>query len=145
MNAADLLRVARRRAGLTQRELAGRMGRPQSTIGRWETGTREPSFADVNAALWACGFELGHWLFTCDDSLIFDAAQRLQLEPLERVRRLHGSPELIATLMAVAARQPRCVVVGEVAAALQGWPLLLAGGCWSSSSTNAITTACQPP
>jgi transcriptional regulator with XRE-family HTH domain len=32
------LRIARRRAALTQRELADRMGRDQSRIALWETG-----------------------------------------------------------------------------------------------------------
>ncbi len=126
MVARDVLVVARRRARLTQRQLASRMGCPQSTIGRWETGAREPSFADVSKALGACGFELGQWLFAHDASLIYDASTRLELEPLERVRKLHASDELMATLAHVAA-SVTCVVVGEVAGALQGWPLSLGG------------------
>ena len=35
---ADKLRTARSIAGLTQVELADRLGVPQSTVGRWETG-----------------------------------------------------------------------------------------------------------
>ncbi|MGI8412386.1 MAG: helix-turn-helix domain-containing protein [Solirubrobacteraceae bacterium] len=127
MVARDVLLVARRRAGLTQRQLASRMGCPQSTIGRWESGSREPSFADVSKALGACGFELGQWLFNRDASLVYDASTRLELEPLERVRKLHASDELVATLVDVAASGLACVVVGEVAGALQGWPLSLAG------------------
>ena len=33
-----LLRAARESVGLTQRQLAERIGAPQSTVGRWETG-----------------------------------------------------------------------------------------------------------
>lgn len=127
MNAHDVLRVARRRAGLTQLQLATRMGRPRSTIAGWETPAGQPSFADVTAALWACGFELGHELFTRDSSLTSDASRRLQLEPLERARRLHLSHELAAVLLDVARNRVECVVVGEVAGALQGWPLSLSG------------------
>ncbi|MGI8902297.1 MAG: helix-turn-helix domain-containing protein [Solirubrobacteraceae bacterium] len=127
MVARDVLVVARRRAGLTQRQLASRMGCPQSTIGRWETGAREPRFADVSKALGACGFELGQWLFTHDASLIYDASTRLELNPLERLRKVHGSRELAQALTEVANSGMQCVVVGEVASALQGWALSLAG------------------
>ncbi len=104
------------------------MGCPQSTIGRWETGAREPRFAEVSKALWACGFELGQWLFARDASLIFDSSTRLELTPLERLRKLHGSDELAGVLTAVASSGVQCVVVGEVAGALQGWALSLGGG-----------------
>jgi transcriptional regulator with XRE-family HTH domain len=44
------LRDLRRRAGLTQAELAGRIGKPQSFISKLELGTlSEPSFTDVIA------------------------------------------------------------------------------------------------
>jgi transcriptional regulator with XRE-family HTH domain len=125
VDARDVLTVARHRAGLTQRQLALRMGRPQATIGRWESGAREPAFADVMEALAACGFALGHRLFTDDGSLVGDASRRLALDPVQRVRSLHGSDELVASLLRVAASGLRCVVVGEVAGALQGWPLSL--------------------
>ncbi len=127
MVARDVLVVARRRAGLTQRQLASRLGCPQSTIGRWETGAREPSFTEVTKALSACGFELGQWLFTHDTSLIFDSSTRLELTPLERLQKVHGSRELAQALTEVATSGMQCVVVGEVASALQGWPLSLAG------------------
>ncbi len=103
------------------------MGCPQSTIGRWETGAREPRFAEVSKALAACGFELGQWLFTHDASLIFDSSTRLELTPLERLQKVHGSDELAPALTAVANSGMQCVVVGEVAGALQGWPLSLGG------------------
>ncbi len=103
------------------------MGCPQSTIGRWETGAREPRFAEVRKALWACGFELGQWLFAHDASLISDSCTRLELTPLERLRKLHGSAELAGALSAVASSGVQCVVLGEVAGALQGWALSLGG------------------
>ncbi|MDQ2760157.1 MAG: hypothetical protein M3Y17_06910 [Actinomycetota bacterium] len=99
----------------------------QSTIGRWETGAREPRFAEVTKALWACGFELGQWLSARDASLIFDSCTRLELAPLERLRKVHGSAELAGALSAVASSGVQCVVLGEVAGALQGWGLSL--GC----------------
>jgi transcriptional regulator with XRE-family HTH domain len=42
MDAKDLIVIARKRAGISQRELAERLGRPQATIARWEAGAREP-------------------------------------------------------------------------------------------------------
>ena len=39
----DLIRAARREKGLSQRQLAGRMGTNQSCISHWELGTRTPS------------------------------------------------------------------------------------------------------
>jgi DNA-binding XRE family transcriptional regulator len=43
MVSGDLLREARRRAGLSQAELARRAGKPTSVIGRWERGEVKPS------------------------------------------------------------------------------------------------------
>lgn len=58
MNAAHHLRFARRRAGLTQRELALRSGTPQATIARIETGRAEPRYALLQRLLRECGQEL---------------------------------------------------------------------------------------
>jgi transcriptional regulator with XRE-family HTH domain len=53
-----LVREARRRAGLTQAELARRAGVPQSTVGRIESGARVPSTGLVERLIRAAGFEL---------------------------------------------------------------------------------------
>jgi transcriptional regulator with XRE-family HTH domain len=55
MRASTLLRTARRRAGLTQRELAARTGIPQSTIARVENGQTDPRATTLNALLLGCG------------------------------------------------------------------------------------------
>jgi transcriptional regulator with XRE-family HTH domain len=55
---ADLIREARKRAGLTQVELARRAGLPQSTVGRIETGARVPSTEMTERLIRAAGFEL---------------------------------------------------------------------------------------
>lgn len=54
----DQIREARRRAGLTQAELARRMRTGQSAIARWEAGHRSPTFETVERALARCGFQL---------------------------------------------------------------------------------------
>ena len=58
MRAAQIIREARLKAGLTQSELAARLGRERAQVARWETGGQEPSFANLNAAVEACGFAL---------------------------------------------------------------------------------------
>jgi len=58
MTTISLVREARRRAGLSQAELALRAGVPQSTVGRIEAGAREPGVALVERLIGAAGFEL---------------------------------------------------------------------------------------
>jgi uncharacterized protein len=58
MTAAQIIREARLKAGLTQSELAARLGRERAQVARWETGGQEPSFANLAAAVEACGFTL---------------------------------------------------------------------------------------
>jgi len=53
-----LVREARKRAGLTQAELARRAGVPQSTVGRIESGARVPSTALAERLVRVAGFEL---------------------------------------------------------------------------------------
>lgn len=53
-----ILRVARARLGLTQRELAAAAGVPQSSIAKIESGTRSPSFETVDRILQSVGLEL---------------------------------------------------------------------------------------
>ena len=58
MTAAQIIREARLKAGLTQTELASRLGRERAQVARWETGGQEPSFANLTAAVEACGYAL---------------------------------------------------------------------------------------
>jgi len=53
-----ILRQARRRADLTQRDLAERAGLPQSTIGRIEAGAIDPRATTLRRLLRACGSDL---------------------------------------------------------------------------------------
>jgi predicted transcriptional regulator len=58
--ASRMLRHARRRAGLTQRELAARTGIPQETIARIESGRVDPRVTTLDRLLEGCGFGLEH-------------------------------------------------------------------------------------
>jgi transcriptional regulator with XRE-family HTH domain len=58
MEAAVLLRRARRRSGLTQSDLARRAGTSQATVSAYESGRKEPSVATLNRLLAAAGSRL---------------------------------------------------------------------------------------
>ena len=46
------------RAGLTQAQLADRLGSPRPQIARWEAEDVEPALSTVRRVLQACGFDL---------------------------------------------------------------------------------------
>lgn len=56
MSGGALVREARRRAGLTQSELAARAGTTQSAIARVESGRTSPSYDTVMRLVGLCGF-----------------------------------------------------------------------------------------
>jgi uncharacterized protein len=58
ITAGSVLRQARHRAGLTQRELASRAGISQSVVAAYESGTREPSLATLAALVESTGIAL---------------------------------------------------------------------------------------
>jgi transcriptional regulator with XRE-family HTH domain len=55
MDAARVLRQARRRAGFTQRELAEKAGVPQSQVAKIESGAVVPRVDTLDRLLEACG------------------------------------------------------------------------------------------
>jgi transcriptional regulator with XRE-family HTH domain len=86
MRSANLLRHARRRAGLTQVELARLAGVPQSTVGRIETNRINPTLGTMRLLLNAAGqdLELVPLAGRAEDrSLIRD---RLGMSPGDRAR-----------------------------------------------------------
>ncbi len=58
MKTGELIRSARNRAGLSQAELAERLGAPASSIARWETDRVEPGFSTLRRVLQACRFDI---------------------------------------------------------------------------------------
>lgn len=80
-----MIYIGRRRAGLTQAELASRLGVPQSQVSRWERGTVVPSFETLQRVVRACGLELTIGLATRDDSYDVFVARALDRSPAERI------------------------------------------------------------
>ncbi len=119
--------MARRRAGLTQRELAERIECRQATIARWERGDRQASYEDVQAVAQACELQLDAHLAREDRSWWPQIAMQLDHRPLERVRRLTppGAFDVVPGLRDLAEERASSIVLGEVAGALHGWPLVL--------------------
>jgi transcriptional regulator with XRE-family HTH domain len=91
----DLLREARRRAGLSQAELARRAEKPTSVIGRWERGEVKPSLETLQEMIRACGFELGFRIAPRDDAQDAAILAALDLTPEERLAQLEGWAEFI--------------------------------------------------
>jgi transcriptional regulator with XRE-family HTH domain len=54
----DLVKRARKRAGLSQRALARRAHVPQATVARIESGVVDPHLSTVTNLLQACGYRL---------------------------------------------------------------------------------------
>jgi transcriptional regulator with XRE-family HTH domain len=86
MKAGNLVRQARRQAGIGQRELARMAGLPQPTISRIERGLASPRFNTLDRLLRECGLELGlapRAGRDVDRTLI---RERLRLTPGQRAR-----------------------------------------------------------
>jgi len=96
-----LVREIRARAGLTQRELAGRAGKSQSEIGRIERGRQDPSLTTLQRLARAGGFDLRLRLAPHDehDEVLIDAMLDLSVD--ERLERLEDSSEAFATARVV--------------------------------------------
>ena len=58
MDAGRAIRDARRRAGLTQADLARRSGTSQAALSAYETGRKDPSVATLSRILGAAGARL---------------------------------------------------------------------------------------
>jgi transcriptional regulator with XRE-family HTH domain len=82
-----LVREARRLAGLSQAQLADRIGTKQSVVSRWERGVDEPRLSTLARILQACGFEADLTFRRHDDE---DRSQLRQLLAMEPRARLAG-------------------------------------------------------
>lgn len=80
-----VVRAARREAGLTQRELAERVGTTQSAVARWETGAESPRLDTLSALLRACGVEGDLTFRRHDDVDRSQLREHVALTPAERL------------------------------------------------------------
>jgi transcriptional regulator with XRE-family HTH domain len=80
-----LLHTARQRAGLTQADLAERLGTTQSAVARWEKGLVSPRLVTFERILAACGFELRISLAPLVEAERDQIRERLLWTPKERL------------------------------------------------------------
>ena len=81
----NLVREARKRAGLTQAELGRRAGVPQSTVARIESGARDPSTELVERLVRAAGLEIRVSLGEPDPGTSSLFPRTLRRTPAERL------------------------------------------------------------
>lgn len=101
-NSMQLLRALRAAAGLTQRQLAVRMGKPQSMIARWELGHDVPRLDSLVAIANACGVSLDMTTRRHDDVDRAQIREHLGLTPTQRLQNV----ENVAAFAAAARRAP---------------------------------------
>jgi transcriptional regulator with XRE-family HTH domain len=106
MSAASLLRTARLEAGLTQAQLAARLGLTQPAVAKLERPGANPTVATLDRALRATGHRLGLGDLApeVDETQI---AERLRLTPAERLRAFRASQRNLSQLVERARRGDR--------------------------------------
>jgi transcriptional regulator with XRE-family HTH domain len=102
MKGGSIGREARRRAGISQEQLAARLSTTQSAVARMERGRTEPSFARVFEAVRMCGLDLLPRLLVVDDADWSVASANLALTIDQRVEQHQA-----ALAFARAAREAR--------------------------------------
>ncbi len=96
---ASLVRDARLRAGLTQRELASRAETAQSVVARIERGQTSPTWETLTRLLAAAGFDLDATLAVrpvFGSHMLDDVARILRLTPEERLAEIANASRLTA-------------------------------------------------
>jgi transcriptional regulator with XRE-family HTH domain len=113
MSPGTLIREARQEAGLTQAELAARLGTTQSAIARLERPDSNPRVATLEAALRAAGRRLDVSAPARPPEVDEDQIREfLKLTPTERIRYHDASRRKMAELVRKARRVPRDDVDG---------------------------------
>lgn len=104
-SAAESIKNARTRAGISQRELAQRLGTTQSAIARLESARANPTVATLERVLDATGHRLvlaaSRKQNGVDETLI---ARQLRFTPSERLTRFEGFNSDVRRLMVAGAR-----------------------------------------
>src|SRR5436309_6925120 len=94
MSTGELIRSARLRAGLSQAELAQRLGLASSSIARWETDAVEPGFSTLRRVLQACGFDIPPVLVPYER----DPERDAQVQEIQELGRQARMERLLARL-----------------------------------------------
>lgn len=98
LNPAALVQQARRRARLSQRELARRAGTAQSVVARIERGQVSPAAQTLERLLREAGFRLEVKLLPRREPashMMADVARILSLTPEERLREVGNASRFI--------------------------------------------------
>ncbi len=91
LDPATLIHDARRIAGLTQAELARRIGTSQAAISRWEHGLDSPRVDTLGRILQECGFEADLTFRRHDDEDRSQIAHMLTLTPDQRTTHFRSA------------------------------------------------------
>jgi len=94
MDSGQFLREARRRAGLTQQQVADGGAVSQSLIARIENGRVAPSFDRLLTLVRVCGFDLDIRVVPLDEDAWSMVEQGARLSPDERLDRAVAAVEL---------------------------------------------------
>lgn len=99
LDSGHLLRSARERAGLSQRELARRARTAQSVIARIELGLTRPAAETLERLLDAAGFDLSVSLVPhrrAISHMLDDVARILAMAPEDRLREVANAGRFIS-------------------------------------------------
>jgi transcriptional regulator with XRE-family HTH domain len=97
----NLLKTARLRAGLSQRELAKRAGTAQSVVARIESGVTSPTVATLEHLLHTCGFVVDAQLAldpVQDSHMLADVRRIRALTPEQRFAELANASRFMLAL-----------------------------------------------
>ncbi len=111
----DLILEARHRAGLSQSELAQRLGTSQPAVARWEGGGTRPPMERVLEALHACDLDLRFRVVKHEDHDVVLGLNNLRLTPAGRMREHSAMSGFVgkAHRAAAARHRPRADRVSE--------------------------------
>ncbi len=98
MRGTQLVREARKRAGLTQAELAARAGTTQSAIARVESGAVAPSLKRLTELVRAAGFDIDVRLVPYDEHDLSIALRNRTLTPEQRLDNMLNAQRFGAEL-----------------------------------------------
>lgn len=100
-SAADLIREARFRSGLSQREVARRAGTAQSVVARVESGVTSPTWETLSRLLAATGFSVVAELRAAGADLshmLEDVPRILELTPEARLAELANTSRFLSAV-----------------------------------------------